>query len=1407
MAKKFTVLVCWFLTAFSIHAQERLWFDEINIDDGLSQPTVLCMIQDKQGFIWIGTQYGLNRYDGYQFVTYKNEILDDTSLSSNYIIDLFEDSSGTLWIATNNGLNAFDTQTNKFTRYLHDSSNPNTISNNHISSIEEDTKGNLWVGTVGGGLNLFDKAHQTFNTNPFESTSASPPMYITDLLIDEKDTLWIASGEARLRPSLERGGIFQVAQHSFELIQVYPKNGVESAGLDGVTAIFQDKQENLWFGTLGQGLLYKQEGSNEYIQLYKNRLIKGDTITSITQDHLGRIWFASQYNGLYSYDVVKNIMFNYNSTSPENSNLRDDDIVSLLIDSTGVFWVGTWTEGINKLDFDSFQFQRYLQIVNDVHAAKQDVLDINQDSSGNIWLATWESGLLKLDIESGTSSRPEILTVDVVGNVRHVFVDKEDGIWIGSNNKGLIYFDPEQNAIQSYSHDSNDKYSISNNRIIQIVSEASGNLWIATRGGGLNYFDITDEKFYTFRNNPVVENSVSDDQVNALFYDDVGLLWVGTSQGLDIFDPVSKHVISHYQGDTGIGSLLGRSINTIFQDSNGQIWIGTDKGVSRVNVSDSNDRLQLTFSWDIGFGKSQIGSVGGILDDNNGNLWISSFKYITRYNPKTQEIKNYNSSSGVLSGGYYIGSSHKDNNGNMYFGGLNGLSVFKAEEKHQITEEPQIVLTQFLLFNQPIFANNSTESILKNSIEKTEILDLYHKQNVFSIEFSALHYSSPKDNQYAYKLEGFDEQWIYTNSNNRRATYTNLDAGEYQFLMKASNNEGVWSNPKQKLIIRTHAAPWKTKTAYFIYLMFAVLTIGSFIWLRIKQVQAIKLRNEQLSLTSKLFENTSECVWLLDSELNYLTVNQGFCKVTGYSELETIGKQMRVAQVRGQNKDFLDVVFDKVKNGGRWEGEMWAQRQSEEIYPIEIVIDRITMRNRRGEISGYQYVGVFSDITLRKKAEQDLKFMAYYDKLTQLPNRTYFHTLVTSEINSSLNNNEFIVFYLDLDNFKNINDSLGHTYGDELLVTIANRFSDFSDNRYTIARLGGDEFAIMIPKQFIKGKAHAYAAQISSEILTLIRKQVVIKKHNLHTSASIGVTVYPYDGKNYEELLRNADTAMYESKKLGRNDFTLYSKKMNKAARQRLMLEDELNKAITSHEIVPYYQPKVLLDTGELYGLEILARWNHEKLGWIPPDQFIPIAEESKLINRISDQLLTQACEFLLPIIKKGIFNGRMSFNLSITQFLQGDIVTRIDNILNNCQFPAKYLEIEITESMLMGNVDRAISIMNQFKQRDISIAIDDFGTGYSSLSYLKKLPIDVLKIDISFIKDIAISSEDKNIVNSIIHLAHNLGLTVVAEGGESAEQISILKEMGCEQLQGYYFSKPLSADEYLEFLTKNEKF
>jgi len=766
---------------------------------------------------------------------------------------------------------------------------------------------------------------------------------------------------------------------------------------------------------------------------------------------------------------------------------------------------------------------------------------------------------------------------------------------------------------------------------------------------------------------------------------------------------------------------------------------------------------------------------------------------------------SFNHSHGVLSGGYYIGSSLRAKDKTLYFGGLNGFSSFHAKNIFNNLQEPKVELTNLLLYNNPVAVSSSKEAILKQSITATKSIDFNYMQNVFSIEFTALHFASPKDNKYAYKLKGFDKEWYFTDHNNRRATYTNLDPGNYQFYLKASNKDGVWSPAQHKLNISVHAAPWQTKWAYFSYFIILSGIIGSFIWLRAKQVQAIKHRNEQLSLTSKLFENTSECVWLLDQEFRYLAVNEGFCRVTGLNKDNLLGKKIQPVKINGKQDDgFIDFIFNRIEEKGCWSGEMWDQRVNGEVYPAEIVIDRISIKNNKKNTTEYQYVGVFSDITHRKQTEENLRKMAYYDTLTGLANRSYFKILVQKEIDLKLSPGEFIIFYFDLDNFKDINDSLGHSHGDQVLINIANRLKELSHDNYTVARLGGDEFAIMIPNNRIKISTTELSLKFSKEILRVITKKIELKGYNNYITASIGISVYPYDGSNHEELLRNADTAMYHAKKRGRNAAVMFSKSMNEIAIERLMLVDELNKAIKTKEIIPYYQPKVCLKTGTIKGVEVLARWNNKALGMVSPTRFIPVAEESKLISEINEQLMIRALQFILPVIKAGNFKGRISFNVSTTQFIRGDIVTWVDKILGKCDFPSEYLELEITESMVMDNIEGAIKIMKQLKSRNINISIDDFGTGHSSLSYLKKFPIDIIKIDKSFISDLMYSEEDRKIITTIIQLAHNLGLQVIAEGTEELDQVMFLKELGCEQVQGFYYCKPLSDHEYLSFLSKN---
>ena len=678
----------------------------------------------------------------------------------------------------------------------------------------------------------------------------------------------------------------------------------------------------------------------------------------------------------------------------------------------------------------------------------------------------------------------------------------------------------------------------------------------------------------------------------------------------------------------------------------------------------------------------------------------------------------------------------------------------------------------------------------------------------FGFAFSISHFEVSNTVTYQYRMLGLDDNWINTDTRNRRATYTNLNAGQYEFQVRAGH-EGAWSTPKV-LSISIAPAPWYSWWAYTLYGLVILLIIGSLLFQRYKIHQALKLhakaieqRNEQLTLTSKLFENTSEGVWVLDKSLNFLAINDSFQTITGHSEMETIGEKIQFPTVNNQLQSFRDDIFQRVSSSTRWSQEMWGVRSNGEIYPISMVIDKILIKDSENRVIDHNFVGIFSDITERKRAEEDLRQLAQFDSLTGLANRTQFQTLVQATIDQA-NEQCFMLLSIDLDNFKNINDSLGHSPGDQLLISVADKLKSFIKQPITLARLGGDEFAVLIPPHAITYEASQFAADFVGELLNVIRHNIELQGYHFQVTASIGAVLYPQDGGGYEELLRNADMAMYKAKNCGRDNCQFYSQAMNDNARLRLDYESELSKAIERKELMPYFQPKADLPTGEICGVEVLARWHSKKLGWIRPDIFIALAEETGHISQISDYLLREALLVVLPHIKAGIFKGRLAFNLSAAQFQDDDFLDKIDHIIAQTGFPTHHLELEVTESLMMTDVTRAITFMDSLHQRGIELALDDFGTGYSSLSYLKRFPLDVLKIDRSFIIDIVHSTEDRNMVESIIQLSHNLNMKVVAEGAEEQAQMKLLTTMGCDILQGYYFSKPLPAKEYVTFLINN---
>ncbi|MCW9000646.1 MAG: response regulator, partial [Kangiellaceae bacterium] len=494
---------------------------------------------------------------------------------------------------------------------------------------------------------------------------------------------------------------------------------------------------------------------------------------------------------------------------------------------TEVLWAGTWTRGINKLGFSAHQFPQYLQTKHGAHIESQPVRAIYQDKQKRIWLAAWNSGLIHFDPATGLTQEISLLPKNLTGNVREIFVDLKGNLWAGTTTNGLFKVDLESNTVKNFRVEEGNSKSLSHNQILHIVEESSGNLWIATRGGGLNYFDQKLEEFTRYQANPDEPTAISLNSISILHLDADGILWVGTEgAGLNLFDTKTRKVVAKYQQEEQKGSLASDNLTDIFRDSKGRYWLGSDKGVSRVFV-DPKDKLKTSLSFELVSekGGQSIGATGGILEGADGNIWASSMRGIAKLEPVENKVTNYSSAQGVLTRGYYIRSRYKDQNGVLYFGAVSGLTAFDSRLVNVDPYEPKVTLTKLMLFDRSVAISSEANSPLKQSIEESSQITLGYKQNAFTLEFAGLHFVSPSRNYYAYKLEGFNSEWLYTEAKNRRATYTNLDPGNYTFYVKASNSDGVWSNEVTALKIKIVAAPWKSSPAYFLYFSLLIALI------------------------------------------------------------------------------------------------------------------------------------------------------------------------------------------------------------------------------------------------------------------------------------------------------------------------------------------------------------------------------------------------------------------------------------------------------------------------------------------------------------------------------------------------------------------------------------------------------
>nr|WP_244325679.1 EAL domain-containing protein [Shewanella aestuarii] len=1459
-------------------------FERFNPQLGLNQNTITKLFMDSAGMLWIGTQDGLHSYNGVDFTLYLKRSDDPDTISDNYITDILQSPDGSLWIGTfNNGLNRLDLKTGKFTRF----NLGNSTKNRQITQLAV-IGDSLWIGTR---LGLYSMSLKTFKTNPISLGSQLEPQITSLANVDDKFLI----------VGTKMGGTYAIDSNTINRLDIPSDMQVNRIRATSIFAVWLAIENQIWrynLDTHQKELIWQRPSSGQL-----------NSINDFIVNNSNQIWAIGDNSGLIQLGFDgKHWQSTHHKYQPNKRNtLSENTLQTLMLDPNGILWLGTSYSGIDKLNLNH-QYFSHLYDATDVNPRVGNMIrTIYRDHKQRLWIGTDGAGLkyLNTDLQYVYLNKQfsELLNIpepELNLHITDILEDDAKTLWIATN-MGVFTLDPQDTLIQIKPKDP----SLHNDTHFRSLAiDDKKRVWIAS-DLGLYFISRTKQQMLPYNFGFQKEYSPYQYQIITLHASE-GYLWIGTMGGLVRLKPEEKQLVFVSNEPDNPFSLSDNRVRDFLRTKNGDFWVATHSGIDKLTTDYGIFKFQrLDVNGDLA-----SNTVYGLLEDNEQNIWLSTNSGISRYNPTTQKFTTFNIYEGLQANEFNGESRFKEQDGSMWFGGINGLNYFEPNNIPKARQPVKLALTKYTI-------GDTRYPIL--DLSHAPKIEMPYEKQLITFEVSALNFSYNNLHRFSYFLSGFDSAWHDLSNNN--ITYTNLPPGNYELIVRHAlggnafdeyaltvqlavvppfymshlayllygviglcllgymmysrhnklekqrefeqsiqaseerlklalwaSGDGMWDwNIKENKVYRTNVVPNVSQESMqkslidnihqedkprvekllqdhleghseFFEAEYRVQSEpGKWSWLldrgqvvernnknepirmagTHKDITSRKETENELKLSSQVLFSMNEAVVVGELDYRIRSVNPAFSRITGFSHKQVAGKHFLYLALGKQTRDFYLSVEAQLLRHKHWAGEILIRTQNRKGILAWLEINQVI--DNKGETS--HFVAVFTDITSRKKAEEDLRVLANFDPLTGLPNRTLFQDRLNHAITKAHRNQQIVaLLFLDLDRFKLINDSMGHHIGDLLLKAVSSRLQNAVREGDTVARLGGDEFTLIL--EGVK-KSEAVTI-IADKVLQAFEQPFLLDDKTLTISPSIGISLYPDDATETTSLIKFADTAMYHAKSLGRNNFQFYTSQLNQYATRHVELEAGLKQAIELKELSLVYQPKFDVKTEKIIGLEALLRWHSKELGFISPAEFIPLAEETGMINEIGHWAINQACSQLAKWHQHGFEHISVAVNLSARQ-LRADIIPTIEVALAVSGLPASALELELTESMIMGNPQDSVKILNQLKAIGLTISIDDFGTGYSSLSYLKRFPIDTLKIDREFVRDIIEDPDDAAITSAIITLAHSLELNVVAEGVETNEQLAFLRKGGCDQVQGFLLSKPLAADDCLARLQQEQ--